>query len=164
MSGGTASTGASSGGSSRRAARRGAVSQDFELNLASIIDCFVVLIAFILVSTSFVAVGILDAGASAGGAQVSQNPPPIRVEIRLAANQGIELKVSGKAKSSSTFAPKGNERDYDKMGAQLAAIKHQWPSLTSATLVADNSVGYRDVVQAMEVARKSVPGVLLGGF
>ena len=37
--------------------------QDFELNITSIIDCFTVLIAFILTSASFISIGIIDADA-----------------------------------------------------------------------------------------------------
>ena len=43
----------------------GSGGQDFELNLASLIDCFTVLITFLLASASFLSVGILDAGVAA---------------------------------------------------------------------------------------------------
>ena len=45
-----------------RAASDSKNSLDFELNLAPIIDCFTVLIAFILISASFASINILDAG------------------------------------------------------------------------------------------------------
>ncbi len=58
--------------------KHGEHEQDFELNLASIIDCFVVLIAFILVSTSFFSIGIIDAevaGASTTSESTSEITP-----------------------------------------------------------------------------------------
>mgnify|MGYP003351965824 CR=1 FL=1 len=39
--------------------------QDFELNLASIIDCLTVIIAFLLLSSSFVSYGTLDTAVAA---------------------------------------------------------------------------------------------------
>ena len=44
----------------RRGKRKHAGETDFELNLASIIDCFTVLITYLLVSASFISLGILD--------------------------------------------------------------------------------------------------------
>jgi biopolymer transport protein ExbD len=43
----------------------GGNSQDADINLAPIIDCFTVLIAFMLVSASFLSIGVLDAGIAA---------------------------------------------------------------------------------------------------
>ena len=49
-------------------------SGDFELNLASMIDCFTVLIAFLLASSSFLSIGALD--VSVIGASAPQDNPP----------------------------------------------------------------------------------------
>jgi biopolymer transport protein ExbD len=58
----------SGGGGSPGRKSKGA-SQDFDLNLAPIIDCITVLIAFILISTSFISIGLLDAGIATETAQ-----------------------------------------------------------------------------------------------
>src|SRR4051812_11950923 len=75
---------------------KGHQSQDFELNITSIIDTFTVLITFMLASASFLSIGLLDAGITAGGESAStEKPPSVNVEISLAKDQGIVVKLTG---------------------------------------------------------------------
>lgn len=146
-------------------AGHGATSQDFELNLASIIDCFTVLIAFMLASASFIAVGIIDAGVSAAGTtSTGAEAPAVMVSMELRADHSIELKFSGQLTRQEILAPVGGKWDHDGLTARLKDVATRFPTVKSATLSAENTVAYQDVVQSMEVTRKSLPFVLLGGF
>ncbi|MBC7691510.1 MAG: biopolymer transporter ExbD [Methylotenera sp.] len=141
--------------------------QDFELNLASIIDCFTVLIAFMLASASFLSIGILDAGIAAAGATTASTgtPPAVNVTVELKPGQVLQVVVSGKRNDKILINPGSDQKwDLEKLTAQLKTLKGQWPDLNSATLVADNDVQYRDVVLTMDVTRKTLPAVMLGGF
>lgn len=133
--------------------------QDFELNLASIIDCFTVLIAFMLASASFLAVGVLDAGISAASAAPSETKPPsIQVEVTLKSENRIALKVTGKTNLNREF---GSESE---LLENLKSLRAQNSDLASLTLQAEDQVPYKRVVASMEQIRKTVPGILLGGF
>ena len=134
-------------------------SQDFELNLASIIDCFTVLIAFMLASASFLSIGILDAGIAAGGVEsTGQTPPSVTLTIEMKKDQSYELKISGKA--SGTYRAGTPEQ----LSSQLAQLKSQYSDLSAATLIAEHDVEYKEVVRSMETIRRSMPAVMLGGF
>jgi biopolymer transport protein ExbD len=151
------SAGVSSGGNS----------QDFELNLASIIDCFTVLIAFMLASATFLSIGILDAGVAAAGAPAasSDKPPEVNITIELAKDQKFVIKLSGKTTSSTPLeALTGNKYNYEALTQSLISTKSRFSDVNAVTLTADNSIVYKDVVKAMEVIRKTIPVVLLGGF
>ena len=144
---------------------RGKAGQDFDLNIASIIDAFTVLIAFMLASASFLAIGIFDAGVSAAGqTSASDKPPSIAVTIDLGANHQFNVKTTGKSQSSNAIAAKGEDMDFDSLTSALSGLKSKWSDLNAVTLTADNSVQYKDVIKAMEVTRKTIPVVLLGGF
>jgi biopolymer transport protein ExbD len=52
---------------------------DFELNLAPIIDCLVVLITFTLISASFLSVAVFDYGAAPNSASQSSTTPPVSI-------------------------------------------------------------------------------------
>lgn len=144
---------------------RGAASQEFELNLAPIIDCFTVLITFMLASASFLAIGILDAGVAAAGAQANPGTPPaVNLTLELKTDHSILIKLNGKANNTNTLNSKNQNWDYDGLTLQLAGLKTQWPGLTAVTLLAENQVEYRDVVKSMEITKKTLPAVLLGGF
>lgn len=140
-------------------------SQDFELNLASIIDCLTVLIAFILASASFLSIGILDAGiAAAGTAQSDSTPPAVTVTVELGKDHAMQVKLSGKANATTPIAAKAGAWDHEKLTLELQAIKEKWKDVNAAILSADNSIEYKDVVKSMETIRKTMPAVMLGGF
>ncbi len=140
-------------------------SQDFELNLASIIDCLTVLITFLLASTAFISIGILDAGVAAAGTQSDNTaPPPVNISMELNPSHSITVKTSGKATSSVQIAAHGTDWDLEGLNQKLQALHQQWPMVNAITLSADNTVEYKDVVQVMDAARKNIPVVLLGGF
>lgn len=140
--------------------------QDVDLNLAPIIDCFTVLIAFLLVSASFLSIGILDAGIAAGGESATKDAktPPIEITVHLKANKELEVAISGKQTRKTSVAAKSGDWDHEKMTQELAAIKKSWPETASITLDADASVEYQEVVSTMNTIRKTIPVVLLGGF
>jgi biopolymer transport protein ExbD len=140
-------------------------SQDFELNLASIIDCLTVLIAFMLASASFLSIGILDAGvAAAGTTAASETPPPVNVSIELQKDSSIAIKLSGNVTQNTQLASKEATWDYDALVGNLNNVKAKWPGVNAVILTADNTVEYKHLVKTMEVVRKAMPVVLLGGF
>ncbi len=141
--------------------------QDFELNLASIIDCFTVLITFLLATASFLSIGVLDAGIAAAGATAKTDaaPPTIQVTIELQTNFAIKVKAEGKG--GSTFevpATADKQADLAALAERLKGLKAQHPSLAALTLAAQDEVPYEDVIKAMNSARQVIPAVILGGF
>ena len=140
---------------------------DFELNIASIIDCFVVLIAFVLISTSFFSISVIDAEVAGANDTATASDPSDSIVINLKADHSIEVR-SAVASEGVAFriAAKGGAKDWDleRLAESLASMKEKMPEMKSAILVADNSVAYRDVMASMEVAKGKVPSVNLGGF
>ncbi len=146
--------------------RAGDNDQDFELNIASIIDCFTVLIAFMLASASFLSIGILDAGIAAAGASASNEPTPptVQVAIELKKDLKVEINLSGKVTQKYTIAPKDSNYDLEGVTRQLASVKGQYAEVKGAVLSAENKVKYSEVIRAMETTKKTLPAVMLGGF
>jgi biopolymer transport protein ExbD len=149
----------------RRKRKEGA-EQDFELALAPIIDSFVVLIAFMLISASFLSIGILDAGVAASG-EISSNEkgPAVSVTVKLNPNGVMKINLSGASSiTHNVGAQKDGTYDFEGLDKKLGSIKKTWPKLSAATLVASDAVNYKVVIQAMEATRKTLPFVVLGGF
>jgi biopolymer transport protein ExbD len=144
---------------------KGHQSQDFELNITSIIDTFTVLITFMLASASFLSIGILDAGIAAGGEQATTTAPPsVNVEVAMNPDLSYTVKLSGKVTSSTPVPGMNGKYNLDGLGQALKDVKGRFGDVTAATLIADNKVEYTDIVRAMETTRKTLPYVLLGGF
>jgi biopolymer transport protein ExbD len=140
--------------------------KDADLNIVPIIDCFTVMIAFLLVSASFLSIGFFDAGvaASAAGADEKQTPASIEVHIQLKDQQIIELKVSGKTRHQKLIQPVDSEWNREELVSSLVTLKNSWPDLNVAFLDADDNVAYRDIIITMDQTRQVLPEVLLGGF
>jgi biopolymer transport protein ExbD len=139
--------------------------QDVELNLAPIIDCFTVLIAFMLVSASFLSIGLLDAGIAAAGPSTDKStPPPVSIEVVIKNGLALQVKVSGKENRTLNVAVKDNALDLEGLAAQLKPIQDKWKTVNGATISAESDVEYREVIRTMETTRKHFPAVALGGM
>lgn len=142
-------------------------SQDFDINIAPIIDAFVVLIAFMLASASFLAIGFFDAGISANTVAENQDkkPPPVSVEVKLHQDMSIQILVEGKkVKDQHQIKAAKDSWNLESLATRLESIQKQWPSVNALTLEAHDQIAYHDIVRVMEQARKTHPSVLLSGF
>lgn len=143
----------------------GSNSQDFDLNLAPIIDCFTVLITFMLVSASFLSIGILDAGAGIPGqASATQTSPVEVIQIELQPQFGIEIKLTGAQNQTIQLPAQSGKWDYDGLSRELTNTRQKWPKVDTLILSAANDIEYIHLITSMEKIRKLYPGVLLGGF
>lgn len=139
--------------------------QDFDLNLAPIIDCFTVLITFMLVTASFLSVGIIDAGSAAATQPVAgETPPAVAVEVKLQDQFRTVVQLSGKSSEKSEFAGKEGQWDFDSVERTLQGIKAKWPATTSIVISASEDIEYLHLIQFMERIRKTIPGIVLGGY
>jgi len=123
------------------------------------------LITFMLVSASFLSIGILDAGAGAAGqTTMKDTPPPVVVQIELGEQYGMEIKLSGRASDKIKLPATQGDWDYAGLTRELMQIKAKWPQSDSVILSAANDIEYLQVIKIMEKLRKLTPSILLGGF
>jgi biopolymer transport protein ExbD len=139
--------------------------QDFELNLASIIDCFVVVIAYLLLSASFIAIGAFDVGISAQGAGSDvqpPKPPEVTVSVVLQNSHNTIVRVSGKENRSYQVPGVAEAWDYEGLTRQVEAVKEKWRNLASVNVATEGDVEYQALVKGIESVRKAVPTVFIG--
>jgi len=141
--------------------------QDFELNLASIIDCLTVIIAFLLMSSSFVSFGAMDTAVAAPQSAAAATPSAedakaVTLTLKLVGEKGdekVEWEVTsgneGRAREKKTL-PRGN------LVAELEGAKSRYPGLQGVVLSAAPRVTYQQVIQAMDDTRKVFSAVILG--
>lgn len=140
-------------------------SQEFDLNLAPIIDCFTVLITFMLASASFLAIGIFDTSVAAPGqAAKDAKPPSINIEIELTALKEIHFNVNGQTKATKQIPAQGGEYNKEVLVAEVEAYKRKYPDVTSVTLSAADDVQYLQLIAVMDSLKSHIPTTLLGGF
>jgi len=137
--------------------------QDFELNIASIIDCFTVLIAYMLVSASFISLTSMDVNVAVpvySGETAVESTTELTID--LDSHRNILLKVGGPETASFLIPSRNDQWDLASLTEKLASLKGRWPDMSSALLTAEHNVEYRDVVKVVETARTSFPSLALG--
>lgn len=145
----------------------GGSEQDFDLNLAPIIDCFTVLITYLLVSASFISLSVLNVGVAASGTAAPAPPPgapPLSLTLRLGASRSLKLKLSGgprRIEKESELPARGGAFATDELVARIADILSTNDGLADVSVSADPTVQYKDVVRIVETLRKTVPKVYL---
>jgi len=148
-------------------------SEEFDLNIAPVIDCLTVLIAYLLVSVSFLSLAVLDVGVAVSGEaptpdEALPKEPPLSLVIQLAQPHQVVLKLTGGAKNLHLTVPlpsNGATRafDFDKLKLQLDQIKQKYPSLSDVSVAAEGTVVYKDMVKAIETIKPDFPKVFISG-
>jgi biopolymer transport protein ExbD len=143
--------------------------QDVEINIASIIDCLTVLIAYTLISASFITVGLLDANVLPPGASPSPGrTPEAHVRVGLRSKRTIEVGIrnpAGEIVEVSEIMPTlSGDYDLETLQAKIELLRGKYAALTQIDLGAETEVPYKDVVKAIERSRKVLPTIVLGDF
>jgi biopolymer transport protein ExbD len=127
-------------------------SHDVELNLAPIIDCLTVLITFMLISASFLSIGILE--ASVAGPNPNSKPPEVAAELKLTA-KGAQLIASGKISFKHVVTA-------ESLMGELADLKAK--GVDQVTFTPSDEVPFETLVQWTDKIRAVIPAVAYGGI
>ena len=127
--------------------------QDFDLNIASIIDCFTVLITYLLVSASFLSIGILDVDLVGVGLNDENTPQaPVTIGLRVESGGRIRVEVSGHPTHKVALA---------ELDVTLKSLRKDWFDVHNITVTADDSVAYVEIVKTVEAAKQHYEHVSL---
>ncbi len=130
--------------------------QDFDLNLAPIIDCFTVLIAYLLVSASFVSIGFFEVGVAQSGEAAAAVAVPESLAVVLHDGERLELKLSG---PETAVVPVGG---LVELADGVRKIRSRWPALTEASVSGDAGVEYKELIRVIETLKRELPDVYVG--
>jgi biopolymer transport protein ExbD len=147
--------------------------QDVDLNLAPIIDCFTVLITYLLVSAAFISLTVLDVGVSASGQAAAPPPevnpkvPPPSLAAHVLPDHTLTLKLTGGPRNLDVSVPipstPSAEFNIDFLNARLAEITAREPEVKEVNVTAEPTVRYRDLVKVIEGIKKTINKVFLAG-
>lgn len=135
-------------------------SQDFELNLAPIIDCMVVLIAFLMVSLSYLSIQMMDASVASTGGTVTQENKGKSFEVTVVAPDKIRWEVM----QSGRTLTKG-QSTLSSLNTDLAKVSEEGTALIPVAMIKGSSeLKYETLIQSMDILRNHSADVQLGGF
>ena len=122
----------------------GAPLQEVEVNITPIIDCFTVLVTFLLASAGFLSIGFFES-STPGTASAVPPAPTTEIIVRILERGHLELVVKGKNRGKFRFSfdtPEGSrglERELGRIAARgkdSARILLTAPDRTAFDLVA----------------------------
>ncbi len=140
-------------------------SQEVELNITSIIDCFTVLITFLLASASFLSIGVFEANSAAPKAASSTQDvptPPVEIMIVLRNEHLIQVELTGSIKKKQVIQAQAGGYGFTELAEELKQLKQRFPGLSSAVVSAEDDVSYESLVMSMERIRKQFPEISFG--
>ena len=144
--------------------------QDVDLNLAPIIDCFTVLITYLLVTASFLTLSSVDVSVSATGTgappPASTGPPPMSMSIELKASGNLEIQIRGGIKNekvSYTVPGQTGVWNMALLTTRLQQIQKKWPTLNEVNVTAEPTIIYKDIVTVLHEIQSVMPKVYISG-
>lgn len=161
--------------------RRGADEEDTELDLVPIMNMFLVLIPFLLLSASFyqikainTSIPVLSSGSQTPKIEGKSNVKvTVIIELKtasvnisamsdeLAYEELVNLQVELKFSTDTAYPT-------EALSKHLSSIKNQYPNSDTVIIVPSDETVYDTIIQAMDTARKAsnkvlFPNVVLSG-
>jgi biopolymer transport protein ExbD len=136
---------------------------EVELNITPIIDCFTVLITFLLASASFISVGFFAASTSGPGESSETQKPDIDAMIYIGKNGSIELKWNGKKNGSIRFN-EWNETNSKQITETLTKLKSEPLLINQIMVSASNDTEYGNLANILGAVDQSGLPVVVGDF
>jgi biopolymer transport protein ExbD len=137
--------------------------QEVELNITPIIDCFTVLITFLLASASFLSIGFFEAYTPGSNADPTQAEPDTEVVLKIKANHMAEFKVKGKRNLTLTFNTV-DPASMKNLEQEVQNLKDPSIKLSQILVSADDTVDYKELSEMMgHINRFNLP-VVVGEF
>lgn len=122
-----------------------------ELLLVPMIDIFVVLVTFLLMTAVFSRTVILELNLPARLAEFREPPPGLQLEVIVRQDEIIVAD-----RNSGPLAKMPNSAtgyDFDSFTGYLQRVKAKYPEMTSATLLLEADTPYDTLVQVMDKVR-----------
>jgi biopolymer transport protein ExbD len=141
----------------------GGGNQEVELNITPIIDCFTVLITFMLASASFLSIGFFEAATPGNSSDPTAEQPDVEAVVRIKANHMAELKIKGKKNLTVSYDLK-NAEALKGLDQEITKLTSEHLKLNQVLLSADDDVDYKSVSELMSHLSLSKLPVVVGDF
>ncbi len=137
--------------------------QEVDLNITPIIDCFTVLITFLLASASFLSIGFFETYTPGQSSNPTEGEPDTEVVIRIKGNHFAELKAKGKKNLTLSFKT-DDAAQMKGLEEQLQNLKSPDIKLNQVLVSADDTVDYQELSQMLGHVNTANLPVVVGEF
>lgn len=165
----------------RRGRRCRQVEEDPELNMIPIMNMFMVLIPFLLMSASFFHIKAINTSVPVHADKSTTAKDPAKEKIKITVVVELKedvIKISALSDTPNNLAlseiettlPRrmGSDVSVSQLAQHLQKLKARYPESDTMILIPDGTVSYKEIIQAMDCARRYdteslFPNVVLSG-
>jgi biopolymer transport protein ExbD len=135
-----------------RRSRKNRAKEVVEVNITAFLDIMVVLLSFLLITTVFSRLAILELNLPAA-ANAAEPPPNPELALEVTVRKS-SIEVGDRNAGLLKRFPKGERGyDYTGLGAYLGDVKRQFPEKTDATVLLEPDISYEVLVAVMDKVR-----------
>ena len=119
-----------------------------ELNLVPYIDLLTCMVAFLLITAVWTQLARLSASQKGQGQAGEETPPEKQVNIVVVVNQeGFNLVVD---QEQTPIPKKGEQYDFEKLGAELKKIKDAHPDKNDVKVASEDQIKFETLIRTMD--------------
>jgi biopolymer transport protein ExbD len=135
-------------------------SQEVDLNITPIIDCFTVLITFMLASASFLSIGFFEASTPGTAVAPGSSEPDTEAVLRVKSDHTAELKIKGKKNLTLSFQL-ANKDSMKALNQEIQKLTTEQLNVGQVLVSADDDVDYKSVADVMgQIQDSKIPAVI----
>jgi biopolymer transport protein ExbD len=142
---------------------------DSELRTTPIMNIFLILVPFLLLTASFVRIAILEMSLPSLNRQTTQSSTPAQETPKQLVLNTLAIRQDGFELKSPSFnfpriPKKGDEYDYEQLKSNLRQIKEKFPDSEDVVIAPEDGIKYDVVVKVMDRCRESgFPNLSISG-
>lgn len=155
--------------------------EDTELNMIPVMNMFMVLIPFLLMSASFFHIRAINTSLPVHADKPAEANDPVEKKVKITVVVELkadEIRISALSDTPNALAlseidtilPRQMGRDVSvsQLARHLKTLKSRFPESDTMILIPDGKVSYKEIIQAMDCARRYetetlFPNVVLSG-
>ena len=123
-----------------------------EVMLVPMIDIFVVLVTFLLMTAVFSRITILQLDLPSSNSQSAGTPPAFRLEV-IVRHEGFEL--TNGTKLIATVPKIDGKYDFNTLTQMAVSLKQDYPDASDASVLLERDVEYDYLIQTMDAIRST---------
>jgi biopolymer transport protein ExbD len=139
---------------------------DSDVNLTSVMNVFLIIIPFLLLTASFVKIAVLEMSLPRMDigpvATMETKPKSVVLNILLIRETGFELKSPDM--KFTAIAKTGPDYDWEQLKGQLGMVKQTWPQSEEIIISPENNIRYEVIIHVMDRCRDAgFPNISISG-
>lgn len=135
-----------------------------ELNIIPVMNVFVVLIPFLLLTAVFVRIAVIEMSLPTVGGEKGEQLPNQEIVITIIAIEEEGFRIKSSQAKYPPIKKRDGEYDYDALASTLRRIKGRNPHLEDIIISPDPNIKYEIIIKVMDQCRENgFPNISISG-